>query len=140
MIFKFIILAAVIISCASQQTSQSKTPLSYERIANAKFKDNIDYFFNSNKSYVLCVKQSKTTHKILYPPLAFFVYDLKNEKIVYEESFNNGSAKWVNDTQIKVTLVPGIISGIEKIDSKARGFIYDLAVNRKLYEKIEDRR
>jgi len=139
MFYKLIILSALVITCASRQISKNNQP-SYVRIATEKFLNDIIYVFNPAKSHVLCVKSSKSTQRFLYPPLVFFIYDIRNEKIVYGESLNNGSIKWVNDTQIEVSLIPGVVSGLEEIDKKARGFVYDLTTHKKIYGEIEDRK
>lgn len=137
MFLQFTLAAALIFSsCAGSQLS--KQP--YVRIATEKYQTNIEYILNSNKSYVLCIKQDKPTSKVLYPPLAFFVYDLQRNKIVYEESEIIATIRWLNNTQIKVSLIPGVVSGLEESDMKALGFVYDLGLNRKLYENGKDER
>jgi len=65
----------------------------------------------------------------------FFVYDLKNEKVLFEDSLANGSVKWLNDYQIQVSTVPGIVTEDEEVDKKLMGYIYDVKLQRKLYDQ-----
>ena len=104
---------------------------SYRVIAKQKYESNIRYDFNPAKTVVLCIKQAKSSAKHVYPPLAFFIYDLKNSKVLFEDALPNGEVKWVNNTQIAVHTIPGIV----RVDAKGgteSGYIYDIKSAKKI--------
>jgi len=122
-------------SCAPAKTD-SKSVASvdnYRKLAVDKYKDNITYRVNLTHSYVLCHKQSRPTSLNPFPPVQFFVYDLKQERVLFEDSLANGSLKWLNDFQIQVSTIPGIVTGDEEADKNLLGYIYDVKLQRKLY-------
>ena len=116
-----------------ESSSQATASESYKKIADQKYKNDVDYRFNSLKTHVLCVKKSKPTEKHPFPSLAFFLYDLKENKILFEESSTRGHVKWFNDHQIQISLIPGIVTGDEEKNRRLTGYIYDLKLKRKIY-------
>ena len=107
----------------------------YKKLAVDKYTDNITYRRNLTHIYVICYKQSRPTSQNPFPPLQFFVYDLKNEKILFEDSLAKASIKWLNDYQIQVSTIPGIVTGDEEANKKLMGYIYDIKLQRKLYDQ-----
>ena len=116
----------------SESPSQTIASESYKKIAGQKYKNNVDYRFNASKTHVLCIKKSKPTQENPFPSLAFFLYDLKREKILLEESSTRGHVKWLNDHQIQISLIPGIVTGDEQKNKRLTGYIYDLKLKRKI--------
>ncbi len=104
---------------------------SYRILAKQRYESNIHYDFNPAKTVVLCIKQAKSSAKHVYPPLAFFVYDLKNSKILFEDALRNGEVKWVNNNQIAVHTIPGIVQVDEK-GGAGSGYIYDIKSAKKI--------
>ncbi|MFC1481418.1 hypothetical protein ACFL6E_04125 [Candidatus Neomarinimicrobiota bacterium] len=121
-------------SCASaDEDSSSATSVGkYTKLAIAKYHDNISYQVNSAHSYVLCYKQSRPTNQNPFPPLQFFVYDLENDKVQFEDSLVNGSVYWLNDYQLQVSKIPGIVTHDEEANRQLMGYIYDVLHQRKL--------
>lgn len=120
---------------AKKEANSGGSAENYKKLAVDKYKDNITYQINLTHLYVLCHKQSRPTSRNPYPPVQFFVYGLKNEKVLFEDSLANGSVKWLNDYQIQVSTIPGIITGDEEANKKLRGYIYDIKLQRKLYNQ-----
>ena len=104
----------------------------YRTIAEKRYVGEVNYIFNESNTFVICQKRYKTNQADI-SPLDFFVFDLKNEKIAFEESEVKGEVCWLNDHQIKVSLVPGIVTGDEQADRKLFGYIYDLNLRKKIY-------
>ncbi len=121
-------------SCAPAKTDSNSVAsvAKYKKLAVDKYKDNITYRVNLTHRYVLCYKQSRPTSLNPFPSVQFFVYDLKQERVLFEESLPNGSIKWLNDDQIQVSTIPGIVTGDEEADKKLLGYIYDVKLQRKL--------
>ena len=117
---------------AKKDSNSADSVDNYKELAVDKYTDNITYRRNLTHIYVLCYKQSRPTIQDPFPPLQFFVYDLKNEKVLFEDSLAKGSIKWLNDYQIQVSTIPGIVTGDEEADKKLMGYIYDVKLQRKL--------
>lgn len=122
-------------SCAPAKTDSNSVAsvAKYKKLAVDKYEDNITYRVNLTHSYVLCYQQSRPTSLNPFPPVQFFVYDIKNERVLFEDSLANGSIKWLNNYQIQVSMIPGIVTGDEVADQKLPGYIYDVKLQRKLY-------
>ncbi|MBL7959684.1 hypothetical protein JNL27_05525 [bacterium] len=131
---------AILVSCTSAQKSnssafQEKQDLSpavekYKTLAMEKYKEGIDYVFNESGSFVMCVHAAKPSAEHPQKTISFFVYDLKNEKILYEESVGDGSVKWKNDVQIEITSKIGIITPSHQ--SNIIHYVYDVSTQKKL--------
>ncbi len=122
----------------STQNSASKTKLEkYKVAAKAKFKNNIKYSLNDDKSCVLCVKTTKLSNHPGQFKLAFMLYDLKNDEIIYEASHPNAKVKWISTEQIQVFLTPGIVSGREGEEKSNSGYIYDTKTKTKKFNDLQ---
>ncbi len=124
--------------CSTNKTSKVITDntAAYKKIAGQKFSKGFNTVFNSDSSYLFVCASPKKSDKILPPPLKFFVYDNKNEKIIFEDNLTNGKIRWINNHQLQVSTTPEIISGKEEENRKMYGYIYDV-INRKKLPHLE---
>ncbi len=108
--------AILFFNCSTSKINNSN----YEQLENtAKDKFNKDYniSYNEDKTYAICVKQVKITPSLPSPPLNFFIYDIKNEKILYQSNLANGRVAWKNNEQVEIETIPGIVTGFEPPDT-----------------------
>ena len=131
-LFISIYLACLFFSCSFLKNNSAKelSEDKYQKIAEEKYKHDIIYTFNQSKSYVLCKKFVKPSPKMHQSSVSFFVYDLEKDKIVYEKSVDNGKVKWANDSKLKISIIPGIISGDE--DMRNYNYLYDIKKQKKI--------
>jgi hypothetical protein len=138
LIFFFIFLLSFLTACSQSKDTpsndQPKSPdtFKYELVAKEKFKENYVMQYSPAKSYVLCLKKdsySKEKNNIS----SYFIYDLNKDGIVYEETIGKGSVEWLNDNQLQVSVIPGIVKGDEKQVNNKLNYIYDLGIKRKLF-------
>ncbi|OGU36901.1 MAG: hypothetical protein A2068_01000 [Ignavibacteria bacterium GWB2_35_6b] len=102
-------------------------------MAKEKFAENYIMEFNPSKSYMLCFKK-ENKHKDQAPaPLTYFIYDINNDSVLFEESIGAGRVKWLNDYQVEISLIPGIVKGDEKQEDTNLNYIYDLRLQKKLF-------
>ena len=78
------------------------------------------------------LKRVKTSPPMPSPPLNFFIYDIKNEKIIYQSSLANGRVSWKNNEQVEIETIPGTVTGFEPPDAFKN--IYDVR-QQKILEK-----
>ena len=133
-----IMFLTILVSCTSakktsvaSQENQHGSPAveKYKTLAMEKYNDRIDYISNESKTYVLCSKTNKSTPKIPQNSLFFFVYDLKNDRVVIEESVVDGSVTWISDHQIEIIQKTGIVT--KDNPDHRQGYIFDLNTGEK---------
>ena len=102
----------------------------YQEIALEKFGEKIDCKLNSNRSYVLCKKMLPVP--VLNPNqlIEFFVYDIQQDKIIYENKIANAKINWHNNTQLLISKQKGYITS--PTDTGKRTYIFDLQSNKKI--------
>jgi len=130
----FFVLALLILPAC---VSSSKPPASvkatenYKTLATEKYGEGVDCTFNESKTHVLCLKREKVKLSPAMPqnPLRFFVYDLHNEKIIYEDSIEDGSVRWISNSELQISIIPGIISGDENPEDFT--YIYDVKLQQR---------
>lgn len=131
----FIFLITIFISSCSNyndgyKTKDQKAP--YKKIAKEKYSDNINYMFSPDSAFVVSYKTEKQTTDNSTPQSKFFIYDLNNNKVVFEDDSRSDKIEWINNIQLRVLKRPGIITVDPKKNLKLLGYIYDLKKNKKL--------
>ena len=131
----FIFLITIFIPSCSNYNNGYKADnqkASYLKKAEEKYSDNISYMFSSDSAFVICYKTEMQTTKNSIPQSKFFIYDLNNDKIVFEDKGRSDKIEWIDNTKLRVLKRPGIISVDPKKNLKLLGYIYDLKNNKKL--------
>lgn len=128
----------IIVACSQSKdiTAQTETNSNFELLAKEKFSENYVMEFNSSKSYMLCFKNVDHKMKNSFAS-AYFIYDLKNDVVLFEETIGVGSVKWLNDNQVEISPVPGIVKGGEKEEDMKVSYIYDITLKKKLTSTID---
>ena len=131
----FIFLITIFIPSCSNYNDGYKADnqkASFLKTAEDKYSDNISYLFSSDSAFVICYKTEMQTTENSIPQSKFFIYDLNNDKIVFEDNSRSDKIEWIDNTKLRVLKRPGIISVDPKVNSKLLGYIYDLKQNKKL--------
>jgi hypothetical protein len=114
-------------------TEKIDTIAKYEMIAKEKFSGDLLYIPNSNNTYMLCISHNKPTNENPFPSFSFFIYDLKTEEIIYEDSHENGNVNWKNNEQIMIHTFPG---QIRNENDQPIVYIYDIKKKKKYIDEI----
>lgn len=116
----------MLISCGSSKKESARLTRNeaYKVVAAQKYNAPIQHLFNDTKSHVLCFNQTRASTRNPFPSLSFFIYDLKSEKVIYEETLDNGRVLWLNENQVQITVIPGVITSAHKKEDTI--YIYDL--------------
>lgn len=125
-------LVLIFIMCRSTAKNENlpTNETNYKSIAEAKYKNNIEYVFNFSQNKVLCIHKTKSTPNFPQYRVQFFVFDLNENKTIYEDNLNGGSIKWFNDQQLEILLSPEVVTGDEPPGSFK--YIYDLEKKKKI--------
>ncbi len=122
-----------IVSCKSVETDKKENQLEalntekLTLIATEKYEKNFTLEYNSNKDFALCIHKNKSN--IPGPEsINFFVYDLMNNKITYENNISKGSVSWQSEYEIKLEEIPGTI---QKNMTSTNVYILNIKTNSK---------
>ena len=81
-----------------------------ENLAKEKFGENFIVEKNNTGSFFLCYKNREAKNQ-LHTLLHYFIYEVKSQKIIYEEKINNAAVKWFDEHHVEILVNPEIISG-----------------------------
>lgn len=120
-------LSGILIACRSKDVQrESSSPEQYKSLSAQKYGEGAEWALNATKTAVLCIKRSKPTAQLPQHQVAFFIYDIAGNKIVYEDNLPNGSVGWKDDQTVIVEIVPGIERKDEASPPARRGYIVDI--------------
>jgi len=123
-----ILVVGSFLSCSSsrQLRHEESSNLRYRTLGTEKYGEGAEYTFNSTKTALLCVKEAKTTLLVPQRRIAFFVFDVTADSILFEDNLANGSVAWNDEFSIIVKIIPGIEESEEKSPHRQPGYIFDL--------------
>ena len=125
-LFPFIFL---LLSCSQKGSGQSSG--SFSQIAINKLDSGYETSFNSDSTFVLCLQKSKPTPAQPNTRLKFIVMELKDNKLVLEDSVLNGSAEWISNEELKVYRRTGIPDN-PKSTADTSTYIYNVKTGEKI--------
>lgn len=134
--FHFIIILFIflILKCSSEKTNdenndQQNKLIELSKLASSKFDSGYNLNYNTPKDFVICKKVNKEEIPG-YQLLIFFLFDLKEGEIIFEDRVPNGNIYWQSDHIIKVEEIPGIIR--KDVSEPIPGYKYDVNQRKKL--------
>ena len=78
---------------------------SYKDIARRKYIKDVDYLFNSDKTYVICYGKKSN----LSGGFSFFVYSLNDNMKVFDTSVEVEKVLWKSSYEFEYYRVPGVV-------------------------------
>jgi|GEM_PF-5341829 len=132
----------LVIACGSPQQAahqnkevptEKELVKKYEQLAIEKFKGDLLYIPNANNTYMLCISNNKPTKENPLPSFSYFIYDLKTDEIIYEDSHENGMVNWKNNEQIMVHTFPG---QVRSDNDRPVVYIYDIKKKKKFIDEV----
>jgi len=125
----------VLTSCSNQKRRPNSNTIlnyqtdNYKQVAFNKFGTDTVLILSPKENFVLCKKaidKSSLNPNILSE---FFVYDIDNEKILYEDKISGAEISWTTNTKLLITKQGGITTSPE--DTGKIKYIYNLKTNKK---------
>jgi hypothetical protein len=107
----------------------TKTKLISEEI-HSKFGAKYIYDWNIDSTHILAINKKGKVSSIHLAPLEYFIYDVKNDSVVFRETLTGGTAKWISPSQIQVNIVPGNITDDEELENLK--YKFDVIKNKKI--------
>jgi len=132
-----ILLSLALFQCKNAEktsdNSQKETTDKYKKLAVEKLGDKVEYKSNQDGSLILC--QTKIDlPKLTGVGVKFFVYDSKNDKIIFEDEIDKGTVNWYSNMQLAMFYTPGIMRTDQARDDYT--FIYDLITKEKIRKSL----
>lgn len=115
--------------CFVTQKTFSEQDVNLKKLSVEKFGASFHILYNNKRSFALVLKQEKSSVQNPKPVLQFFIYEMKKDKIIFEESVPAGKIKWKTNNQIEVIVTPETISTED--NNKLYGYIYDVDLRTK---------
>jgi hypothetical protein len=127
--FAYFIPLLFFINCSASHKIFTEQEVVLKKLSMEKYGTTFHIMYNENKSYSVVVKQEKATAQNPNPVLHFFVFDLVEEKIIFEDNMAGGKIAWKNNDQIEVTVTPGTLS--TELNNKIYGYLYSVTLKTK---------
>jgi len=117
-IFTFLI--AVLVLSACSKSNQPASSVDYQDLARQKYGMDEDYtcIENTSNKLVLC-KHQKGSSDDPIKSWDYFVYEVENEKILFENIVDKGNVKWYSETEIEISKTPGTMTSDETMQDYA---------------------
>lgn len=114
---KYIVLMIALISCGSRSGSNSSSIAGdYKSIATKKLGEDVEYFFNDEKTYVLCTYEVAGSSQQPRNSIYYLVINVNDNSIVLENRVEGGTVSWYNEKMIQEYVAPGIIRKDQTMD------------------------
>ena len=95
----YIILLLVLIACQPAKKNLNTSQKSdHQELIKEKLGGEYETQANGNGSHLLCLKFDKSRPG----RVDFLVYDLTNQKIIFDKKLENGRVEWETDTAVKI--------------------------------------
>ncbi|HMY37608.1 MAG TPA: hypothetical protein PLN79_14935 [bacterium] len=120
-----LLLWALIAACSASRTQveAQQDAEKYKLIAIEKFSKDIKYVFNSTRTHVLCIKETRPEHPPKIHVMSFLLIEASTGHIILEETTTNAQAEWISESEVRVIF----ITGMPKENShRAVGYIYNV--------------
>ena len=114
-VFSLIVILILSLGSCSRNVQTSGTE-KYQQTATDKFGDGqFDCSENQDMTFALCKHQLNTPGSTIQS-WEYFVFDKKNEKVTVSETIDKGSVKWVSNSEIQVSKIPGTMTVDQTMD------------------------
>jgi len=123
-------LVFIVYACSGASQSAIENASAIEKTVSDKLGSEYQPLYNQSKTHVLYIQRGNETPANPSPLLKFLLYEIKGGKLLMDESVPAGSVKWLNDTQIEVTWVPGMVTANDA--GRTPGYIFDVTTGRKI--------
>jgi len=128
-IFACFIPLLFLINCSASQKTFTEKEVILKKLSIEKYGATFHLIYNTEKSCSVVVKQEKVTAQNPNPVLQFFIFDMGEGKIVFEDSIAGGKINWKDNDRLEVIVTPGIISTDD--NNKLYGYLYNVKLKTK---------
>ena len=95
-------------ACKHSDSTKSRAA-SYEAIALELYDGPVEYFENATGEFILCMHDPQPTAAGPSGRVAFFAYDVGQERVVYDSRAIMGTVMWYDAYRLVLDYTPGIV-------------------------------
>ena len=123
---------ALVLSCNASKEANEKPVinLELEELATAKLGNPHTFDNNASDEFTIVSRSLKTRPNDAYPTIRFFIYDLKNEEIIHENTIPGGDVSWETDIDVKV-FSSIIIPDPSENDTRPKEYFFNVKTRKK---------
>lgn len=115
------VIAVLFLSSCSPSAKSIASRDKVSEIATRKFGGTFEVIPSPDNDFLLC--RSEDGKHVPLQSVRFFLFNTKQDSVVYERELENGSVHWLEGSKLEITRIPGNVTGNEKPDSFTE--IYD---------------
>jgi hypothetical protein len=115
-----------------QENTKLLKKLSLNEIAKEKFGSKFSVVKNESETYAICSKTYESYQASLVKKESFFIFDLLNNEIIFEDDIANSNVYWESDNLITVSRIPGMIKREGNEKNKLKIYSYNVLEKRKI--------
>ena len=118
-------LVFILFHCKNAEQTQTD---GFKVLAVQKLGSDVEYTPNEDNSKMLCYVKKKGVNNSGYG-VSFFVYDIKQKKVIYEDEIDRGTVSWHTEQELALFYTPGIMRNDQTRDDFT--YIYNLDSERR---------
>ncbi len=103
-----------------------------QAIAGEKYGEGSEVLPDSTGKFFLVRQWHKLSTLPSQQQVRFFIYDAPQQKIIFEDDIPGGTVFWKNGHQIKVDIIPGMLTSDPEQNRQLTGYIYDVGLRQKI--------
>ncbi len=119
---------------AKNENNLKKLNINIHTVAKKKFNSKYKIIKNASETFAICLSESNRLKAAEINRLKYFIFDLKNSDIIYEDSLSNSNVGWENDSLVTVYRIPGMIKKNDDSGYQNRIYSYDVLLGKKLHK------
>ena len=123
----FLIVMLVFSACGPKpgNTTDGKAIEKLSELAKENIGDDFICELNQSQTFSLCNSKNDPTGSA--SPLVYFIYDVENSSVIFQDRLNRGHVNWISDSLISVQTIPGVYEeGKEMEDYRTELNIFEL--------------
>ena len=102
-------------------------------VATEKFGRDYKIFNNKSTTFAICLNEKNRLKAAEVNRISYFIFDIKNSEIIFEDSLSNSNVGWENDNLVTVTRIPGMIKKNDESINRNKIYSFDVLSRKKLF-------
>jgi hypothetical protein len=120
----YFILGIFLVSLNGCSSTALQKTVDYQSLAKEKYGEDIRFLYNTLETAVVCMHADKSTDRNPIPYLNFFIFDVKNNKVLHEAEIPGGSIRWIDNYLVEIRSKPEVM--IRNEESVQKSYIFDI--------------
>jgi hypothetical protein len=120
----YFILGIFLVSLYGCSSTAHQKTVDYQSMAKEKYGKDIRFLYNTLGTAVVCMHSDISTAPNPIPYLNFFIFDVKNNKVLHEAEIPGGSIRWIDNYRVEIKSKPEVM--IRNVEPITKSYIFDI--------------